>query len=1045
MAQAVTNERATGGSPNPVDQTGLCLLSLDGGGVRGLSTLYILKRLMTQLNHERQKIGTPALKPCELFDLIGGTSTGGLIAIMLGRLEMDVDKCITAYNRLIKVVFEEQVHRIPFNLSGDIRPRFDSGKFKKAFEEVIIGQGYSPAAPFNDGKAHGCKVFVCTATKDPYGTTRLRNYDLPRKSRVPATISEAALATSAATGFFDPVSIGARKFVDAALGVNNPAEEMETEASDIWCADSGAVQPLVKCFVSIGTGNPGKKAIEDELLKFLTKTLIQIARETEETAKRFVARWRQHYDQSKYFRLNVEQGLQDVGLAEYKEQGRIETATDQYLDEQQQIFQMRDCVENLKAKQKRAEATLESQVDEYNKSRVPGARRSDDEIAFLKCLNKTDYAAIKKTIPEWTDGTCRWILDHSTYKRWLGERSSSILWIPGDPGCGKSVLASFLVHHLQSPESQEGLHGDVCYFFFKDGAVSQQGALAAMSALLYQLLTSTDNGNILSDVVRDVHDGGKTPEDATGTAESLWDILMKAGVKQRSGSFIFVVDGLDECENWKVFIDCLSSHFGKHSKKDKPYLKFIITGRPYTFLETRFGGMQTLTLNLETESQAICSDLELVARAEVDRLASIWELSQALQTKIVERLIKLADRSFLWIRVVFGDIRARADTGDFNGMENEFDEILSSGDLDETYEKLLARASNRYPGLARTILGIVLVAKRPLTVGEMITAISIMTGSQSSHHLKHPLPKPELSIKNICGLLVRIIDSKIYLIHQTARTFLVETRNLDGQKPTDQTWKHSIDIFSHEGDLAERCMTYLLRCCRESQLVLVSNETQQADLEAIIQECIRRHDFLGYASKYWTYHFNWSVSRNYDTVITLVNLARQLIDTQSKQFLTWFQISWTGESRSGLCPQDFTPLMAATFFGLWTLVRKIVDEGGDIEATGSRGQTALDMALNGFVSHGVKPRIMAKQLLDLGAQFHSPPQKGTVKLLDHKGKFGEVSRDKDGEEFAFLFDRVGWDHTMSIGDRVLFHAVSDGTGNGGIILALHRAGDCADN
>jgi hypothetical protein len=47
----------------------------------------------------------------------------------------------------------------------------------------------------------------------------------------------------------------------------------------------------------------------------------------------------------------VEQGLQDVGLAEYKEQGRIETATDQYLDEQQQIFQMRDCVENLKGKQ----------------------------------------------------------------------------------------------------------------------------------------------------------------------------------------------------------------------------------------------------------------------------------------------------------------------------------------------------------------------------------------------------------------------------------------------------------------------------------------------------------------------------------------------------------------------------------------------------------------------------------------------------------------------------------------------------------------------
>lgn len=66
-----------GGEPNPVDKTGLCLLSLDGGGVRGLSTLYILKGLMMRLNHERRAVNLLPVKPCEIFDLIGGTSTGG--------------------------------------------------------------------------------------------------------------------------------------------------------------------------------------------------------------------------------------------------------------------------------------------------------------------------------------------------------------------------------------------------------------------------------------------------------------------------------------------------------------------------------------------------------------------------------------------------------------------------------------------------------------------------------------------------------------------------------------------------------------------------------------------------------------------------------------------------------------------------------------------------------------------------------------------------------------------------------------------------------
>lgn len=49
----------------------------DGGGVRGLSTLLIIKALMAKVNAERGKEGLSSVKPCELFDLIGGTSTGG--------------------------------------------------------------------------------------------------------------------------------------------------------------------------------------------------------------------------------------------------------------------------------------------------------------------------------------------------------------------------------------------------------------------------------------------------------------------------------------------------------------------------------------------------------------------------------------------------------------------------------------------------------------------------------------------------------------------------------------------------------------------------------------------------------------------------------------------------------------------------------------------------------------------------------------------------------------------------------------------------------
>lgn len=352
---------------SPLDHSGLCLLSLDGGGVRGLSTLYILKGLMSQLNYERQKANLPRLKPCELFDIIGGTSTGGLIAIMLGRLEMDVDECIAAYIELMKTVFEKK-SRIPFSLKGKTKARFDSVKLKGAVEKVVTDHKALTTTLFNDGTNRACKVFVCSIAHETKEIVRLRSYSLPDEHEpgTPPTICQAALATSAATSFFDPIDIGARRYADGGLGANNPVDEMEGEASNIWCADTGDLKPLVKCFISIGTGNPGKKVMEDNILAFLSKTLVGIATQTEETEKRFVAKWRQHYDQQRYFRYNVDQGLQDIGLAEYKQQGAIEAATNGYMNHQAQKFRTRDCVSNLKQKQNKTENSFAAMMHELN-------------------------------------------------------------------------------------------------------------------------------------------------------------------------------------------------------------------------------------------------------------------------------------------------------------------------------------------------------------------------------------------------------------------------------------------------------------------------------------------------------------------------------------------------------------------------------------------------------------------------------------------------------------------------------------------------------
>ena len=184
--------------------------------------------------------------------------------------------------------------------------------------------------------------------------TRLRAYHSDRtlvEDR--ALIWEATRATSAASGFFDPISIGkhGQEYVDAGLGCNNPVQEVWTEAQDIWSPGEDDLATLVKCFISIGTGDPGTSPVEDGMIKIFTKTPEEIVTETEKTAETFVQSHRGLFSQGRYFRFNVDQGLQSVGLEEYKKEKEIVSATSRYMESQRMVSQVRSCSRAMKGKE----------------------------------------------------------------------------------------------------------------------------------------------------------------------------------------------------------------------------------------------------------------------------------------------------------------------------------------------------------------------------------------------------------------------------------------------------------------------------------------------------------------------------------------------------------------------------------------------------------------------------------------------------------------------------------------------------------------------
>ena len=177
---------------------------------------------MRNLNRKRQF----ETQPWEEFDMIGGTSTGGIIAIMLGRLRMSLDQCEVAYTKLSSNVFKKS------RRSADPRRMYDfleaNGKFSAQPLEDTVGEMLGERDFANNEllKSHdpeACRVFVCATRALNSTPAVLRSYETTKHDPYDdAQIVEAVRATSAASTFFPETKLGrhGELFVDGKLSIS---------------------------------------------------------------------------------------------------------------------------------------------------------------------------------------------------------------------------------------------------------------------------------------------------------------------------------------------------------------------------------------------------------------------------------------------------------------------------------------------------------------------------------------------------------------------------------------------------------------------------------------------------------------------------------------------------------------------------------------------------------------------------------------------------------------------------------------------------------
>jgi ankyrin repeat domain-containing protein 50 len=555
---------------------------------------------------------------------------------------------------------------------------------------------------------------------------------------------------------------------------------------------------------------------------------------------------------------------------------------------------------------------------------------SEKERECLQALRTSDYEQFKERNPDRLEGTCQWFLRHNHFKKWRQSDSASLLWVSADPGCGKSVLSKSLVDmDLKGTESRI-----TCYFSFKDDNDIQKRATSALSALLHQLFIQKPS--LIHHALLDyAAEGDRLPQ----LFHKLWSILIKAATDFKAGEVICVLDALDECEESGRYgiITALNTFYRKVTSFElKSFqLKFLVTSRPYLDIERRFIQLTcdfpTIRLQGEAESETISCEINSVIKSRVSKLRLELDLDDSEQSTLENGLLGMTHRTYLWVKLIFDVI-----SNETAVTKTKLKRIISTlpSTVDEAYEAILSRIQDKNRPRAQKLLHIIVTVTRPLTLKEMNIALAIKDHHRSYEDLD--LVKEtgfETVVRNIYGLSVNVIDQKVYLIHQTAKEFLISKSHvlLGG-------WKYSLDLVELELLVARTCIAYLRYTVFQD---LHFNETT-SDGSSVKQKT-ESHSYFNYAAMFWATHYQRAQNR---ATTKILQRVLEICNTQSPRFRNWFHMYWDMVNPYRSAPQFTSSIMIGSYFGHQTVVELLLETGkAEADSKDSKyGRTPLSCA-----------------------------------------------------------------------------------------------------
>ncbi|KAL6699880.1 ankyrin repeat-containing domain protein [Trichoderma pleuroticola] len=410
-------------------------------------------------------------------------------------------------------------------------------------------------------------------------------------------------------------------------------------------------------------------------------------------------------------------------------------------------------------------------------TRIKAKLDGKDDIEILNWLTRTDYGPqqsnyFNKRQPE----TGTWFLESEEFQNWLAT-GKQMLFCPGNPGAGKTILTSIVVDYLCSKfynNSKIGIAYIYCSFRMRD----KQNINELLASVLKQL---AEGQSCLPESIKDLYNRHKFIQTRPSTNEIL--TVLQSVTLLYSRVFI-VVDALDECQESS---GCRARFISELLNQKNNGANVFATSRLTPDIRDQLKGSK------EVEIRAHDEDVRKYLESQIIQLGSAFLKTHC--ERVITDITKVAQGMFLLAQLYFEIIKTKKTLKKLGNI------LANVPTGQKAYDFAYEEAVRRIQGLdsdskelAWLVLSWITCAKRPLTAKELQHALAVEIGKTELD--EENLVEIEDMI-SVCAGLVTIDEEGgiIWLVHYTAQEYFERTQNR--WFPTAQT------------DITTICVTYL--------------------------------------------------------------------------------------------------------------------------------------------------------------------------------------------------------------------------------------------